>query len=191
MLLVLMKDNRPASKDRCQNIVLIGFMGTGKTTIGKIASERLGLAFVDTDDLIVEREGQPIPQIFERVGEAGFRKIETDVLRGLAGEGGKIIATGGGIITQPENIRLLQELGFVVWLAATVETIFERVSMNRDRPLLYTEDPLQTITDLLAEREAQYEAASDLRVETDNFHADEITHGIAASAEHFFSGGDA
>ena len=180
----------PAAKDRSQNIVLIGFMGTGKTTIGKIASERLGLEFIDTDDLIVEAAGDPIPAIFEQVGEGGFRKIESDVLRGLAGKGGRIIATGGGIVTQPENQSLLQQLGFVVWLSATVETIFERVSLNSDRPLLYTDDPLQTITNMLADREPLYRAAADLKVETDEFHAEEITHGIAASAEHFFSGGD-
>lgn len=186
-----MRESPPAAKDRCQNIVLIGFMGTGKTTIGKIASERLGLEFVDTDDLIVEQAGEPIPQIFERLGEDGFRELETSVLRGLAGQGGRIIATGGGIITRPENIVLLGKLGFVVWLSATVETIFERVSLNRDRPLLYTDDPLQTITEMLAAREELYREAADLTVETDDFHAEEITHGIAASAEHFFNGADA
>jgi shikimate kinase len=180
----------PSAKDRSQNIVLIGFMGTGKTTIGKIASERLGLEFADTDDLVVEQVGEPIPQIFERIGEDGFRKLETGVLRGLAGQGGKIIATGGGIVTLPENIGLLKKLGFVVWLSATVETIFARVSLNRDRPLLYTDDPLQTITDMLAEREPLYRETADLTVETDKFHSEEITHGIAASAEHFFSGGE-
>ena len=113
------------------------------------------------------------------------------MLRGLAGQGGRIIATGGGIITRPENIVLLGKLGFVVWLSATVETIFERVSLNRDRPLLYTDDPLQTITEMLAAREELYREAADLTVETDDFHAEEITHGIAASAEHFFNGADA
>ena len=165
-------------------------MGTGKTTIGKIASERLGLEFVDTDDLIVAREGEPIPEIFERLGEDGFREIETAVLRELEAEpgGGKVIATGGGIVTREENVQLLGRLGFVVWLSATVETIFERVSLNRDRPLLYTEDPLQTITDMLAARTDLYKEAADLTVETDEFHSEEITHGIAASAEHFFNG---
>ena len=177
---------------KTKNIVLIGFMGTGKTTIGKIASERLGLQFIDTDDLIIEREGEPIPKIFERLGEAGFREIETAVLRELAEdeEAGKVVATGGGIVTQAENLALLGRLGFVVWLSATVETIFERVSLNRDRPLLYTPDPMQTITDMLGEREKFYREVADLTVETDEFHSEEITHGIAASAEHFFSGKD-
>ena len=170
--------------------MLIGFMGTGKTTVGKFASERLGLEFVDTDDLIVEQAGEPIPKIFERLGEEGFRKIETEVLSGLSDRAGCVIATGGGIVTRAENVDLLRKLGFVVWLSATVETIFERVSLNRDRPLLYTDDPLQTITDMLAEREPLYREAADLSVETDEFHAEEITHGIAASAEHFFGGGD-
>ncbi|MGI9240072.1 MAG: shikimate kinase, partial [Verrucomicrobiales bacterium] len=106
-------NERPAAKDRSHNIVLIGFMGTGKTTIGKIASERLGLEFVDTDDLIVEAAGEQIPEIFERVGEGGFREIETRVLRELAGHSGKVIATGGGIVTQPVNVPLLHGLGFV------------------------------------------------------------------------------
>lgn len=181
-------DNPPDASERSQNIVLIGFMGTGKTTIGKIASERIGLEFIDTDDLIVEQAGEPIPKIFERLGETGFREIETAVLRGLAGQSGRVIATGGGIVTRPENVDLLRQLGFVVWLSATVETIFERVSQNTNRPLLYTADPLQTITDMLAEREDLYRGAADLTVETDDFHSEEITHGIAASAEHFFSG---
>ena len=170
--------------------MLIGFMGTGKTTIGRFASERLGLEFVDTDDLVVEKQGEPIPKIFEHLGEDGFREIETGVLRELSGSGGRVIATGGGIVTRAENVALLRQLGFVVWLAASVETIFERVSLNRDRPLLYTDDPLQTVTDMLAERESLYREASDLMVKTDDFHVEEITHGIAASAEHFFNGAD-
>jgi len=145
-----MQETTPAARDRCKNIVLIGFMGTGKTTIGRIASERLGLQFVDTDDLVVAQAGEPVAQIFERLGEDGFRELETAALRGLAGQDGKIIATGGGIVTRPENIGLLRQLGYVVWLFAKVETIFARVSLNRDRPLLHTDDPLQTITDMLA-----------------------------------------
>jgi shikimate kinase len=189
MLSLLMKT--PATKAPCQNIVLVGFMGTGKTTIGKIAAERLGLEFVDTDDLIVARAGEAIPKIFERVGEEGFRDLETAVLRGLVGGAGRIVATGGGIVTRPENLALLRELGFVVWLSASVATIFERVSLNRERPLLYTEDPLRTITDMLALREPIYREVADLNVETDDFHPEEITHGIAASAEHFFNDGHA
>lgn len=180
----------PAAESRCQNIVLIGFMGTGKTTIGKYASERLGLEFVDTDDLIVEQAGEPIPKIFERVGEDGFRKLEAEALQGLAGTPGRVVATGGGIVTRPENVELLRALGFVVWLSASVETIFERVSLNQDRPLLYTDDPLQTITDMLEARNPLYKRAADLTVETDEFHPEEITHGIAASAEHFFNDGE-
>jgi len=188
MLSELMKST-PDADTRCQNIVLIGFMGTGKTTIGKFASERLGLEFVDTDDLIVAEAGEPIPKIFERVREDGFRELEADALRGLAGKSGRVIATGGGIVTRPENIELLRALGFVVWLSACVETIFERVSLNQDRPLLYTDDPLQTITDMLEVRMPLYKEAADLTVETDDFHPEEITHGIAASAEHFFNDG--
>src|SRR5688572_23766995 len=98
------------------NVVLIGFMGCGKTTLGARLAQMLGLKFVDMDDCIVKKAGCPIPEIFARNGEAGFRRIESEVLDELQQREHLVIATGGGVVTVPENLPKLRSLGFVVWL---------------------------------------------------------------------------
>src|SRR4051812_17359313 len=101
---------------RGKNVVLIGLMGSGKSTIGRLVAHSLGFEFVDTDHLIIEAAHRNIPQIFASEGEEGFRQRETEALRSLDGKQGNVIATGGGIVTVPENLELLRQLGFVVWL---------------------------------------------------------------------------
>jgi shikimate kinase len=101
-----------------KNIILIGFMGTGKSTIGRNLSQTFGYPLIDTDQLIVEQQGCSIPKIFEEKSEQAFRDMETEVLKSLIKHSGHIIATGGGIIGRPENRQLLRELGYVVWLIA-------------------------------------------------------------------------
>ncbi len=172
-----------------KSIVLVGFMGCGKTTIGRALEKRLGYAFVDTDDLIVAKAGMRIPEIFERGGETLFRQLEGAVLQELSAPGAprRILSTGGGIVTRRRNRSLLREMGFVVWLQAPVDTILERTSRNRERPLLQTGNPRETIEHLLAERQPLYHAAADLEVDTSGLDADEIACGILESARYHFA----
>lgn len=156
-------------------------MGTGKTTVGKRVAASLGFDFADTDERVVALAGMPITQIFARHGEEHFRRLETEALREVLSGEGKVVATGGGIVTRPENVSLLQEGGYVVWLHASVEEIFDRVSRNRERPLLQTENPLETIKNLLAVREPLYRAAADFEVDTGPLTLDETIYGISES----------
>lgn len=171
------------------NIILIGFMGSGKTTVGRTLAEKLRFKFVDTDDEIVRRAGKPITAIFADSGEEAFRDLETATLKALASRSRSIISTGGGIILRPENRSVLKNLGFTVWLSADEDTIFERVSKNRARPLVQTEDPRKTIHDLLTARLPLYKEASHLTIDTSDLDSEEIAFGIKESALHHFSMG--
>jgi len=160
-----------------QNIVLIGFMGSGKSTIGRLIAGRLGFQFVDTDALVVQRAGCEIAEIFQRDGEAGFRDHETAALESLTHRDRCVIATGGGVIVRERNRELLRELGLVVLLHASEDAIFERVSRNSKRPLLQTENPRQTLANLLAARRPLYEAAAQW-----TFDNTSAPHRVAAEA---------
>lgn len=170
-----------------KNIILIGFMGTGKSTIGFHLSHSVGFPLLDTDKMIAEREGRSIPAIFAAEGEGYFRDLETEVLKGLRGKGGQVIATGGGIIGREENRRILRELGFVVWLVAKPEAILERTSKNANRPLLSQPNPERVIRELLAERKEFYRETAHLEIETDELNFNEVVAGIRESASYFFS----
>jgi len=157
-------------------------MGTGKTTVGRKVAKSLGFRFVDTDQMIVKRAGKPIPVIFEEDGEEAFRKIETDVLRECSEQSEQVISTGGGIVTIPQNREILSTAGYVVWLRATPESIYNRVKNNRNRPLLRTKDPLATITALLEERSNLYNGCHDLVISTDGLTLEETCYGVSESA---------
>jgi len=169
--------------------VLIGFMGCGKTTVGRKLQDLLGYPFLDTDQLIEARTGKTIPEIFARDGEAAFRDLETRVLDELAAQttARQIIATGGGIVIRPANRELLRNLGCVVWLRAPVATILQRVSRNHDRPLLQTADQRASVETLLAERMPLYQATSHLEIETHGLTCREVACGILESARYFFA----
>lgn len=171
-----------------KNLVLIGFMGSGKSTVGRELHSRLGYDLVDMDSVIERRQGRPITRIFEEDGEEYFRNLETDLLRELALDASrKIISTGGGVVGREENRELLRKLGYVVWLQAPVEVIYERTSRNRDRPLLQTEDPIGKITALLEKRTPWYAETAHLRVDTSGLDGGELATGILESARYFFS----
>ena len=138
------------------NLVLVGFMGTGKSAIGRRVAEHLGLPFVDTDDAIVAQAGCSIPEIFAREGETGFRAREHRVALEVSAQGGRVVATGGGIVLDPANLLAFRESGLLIALTARPETILERVGADTNRPLLDHPDRLQRITELLAEREGIY-----------------------------------
>ncbi len=160
-----------------QNIVLIGFMGSGKSSIGRLIARQFGFQFVDTDAVIAERAGVEIAGIFEREGEEHFRALETAALESLLLLQRCVIATGGGVVLRERNRELLRELGFVVLLTASEEVIFERVSRNTKRPLLQTADPRETVAKLLVERQPCYEAAAQWTLDTSR-----LSHGQAAAA---------
>ncbi|MGJ8698167.1 MAG: shikimate kinase [Verrucomicrobiaceae bacterium] len=170
-----------------QNIVLIGFMGTGKSTIGRELAKMLNYPLVDTDHLIEEKAGKPIPAIFADEGETAFRDRESAVLTDLLDHESSIISTGGGIIVREENRQILRQLGYVVWLVAKPSEILERTSRNSNRPLLNNDDPEGTITKLLDERTPHYRETAHLSIETDQLCFDEICQGIIESARYYFS----
>lgn len=141
------------------NLVLTGFMGTGKTTVGKEVAHRLGMVFVDTDELIESRFG-PISRVFAERGEDAFRAIEKDVARELGAKTGLVIATGGRMILDPDSFKALSENGRIFCLVATPEEIHHRVindETRRDRPLLQVEDARARIIELMSERQHEYD----------------------------------
>ncbi len=162
-----------------QNVVLTGFMGTGKTTVGRRLALKLEMEFVDTDELIESRHG-PIPRIFAERGEAGFRAIEREVARELGTRSGLVIATGGRMILDQESFRSLSRNGRIFSLVATPEVIYQRIIEDktpRDRPLLQVDDPRQRIVELLAERDHEY--ARFQQVPTDDADPGQIADEIA------------
>lgn len=162
-------------------------MGSGKTSIGRLVSQRLGFQFIDTDAVIVERQGMQVSEMFERHGEAWFREQETSALRSLGILNRAIISTGGGIVTRPENHPILQELGFVVWLTASEDVIFERVSRNKKRPLLQTANPRETVQRLLQERHHLYESTAHFSLDTSDLSHEAAADALIAEARRRFS----
>jgi shikimate kinase len=148
-----------------RNLILAGFMGSGKTTIGRILARNLGWGFMDTDREIEARAGKRVAKIFEEQGEEAFRDMETELAGRLVEFERQVIATGGGFLLRPENRAACARAGTVVLLVATPEQIWHRVRRSRHRPLLMTEDPESRIRELLAQREAAY-AAIPIQVET-------------------------
>jgi shikimate kinase len=141
------------------NVVLTGFMGTGKTAVGRELSKMLGMDIVDIDDEIERSRKMTINDIFRNFGEACFRDIETEMIRKFSGEDNIIISTGGGAVLREENMEALRANGKVFCLKASPQTILERTSENDDRPLLRVDDPTAKIAELLAARRPFYEKA--------------------------------
>ncbi|BCX88137.1 shikimate kinase [Methylomarinovum tepidoasis] len=148
------------------NIYLVGPMGAGKTTVGRLLARELGKQFYDSDREIETRTGVDIPTIFEYEGEEGFRRRETEVLRDLVTLSDIVLATGGGIILREENRRLLQDHGFVVYLYCPVEKQLERTARDTHRPLLRTSNPKKRLAELLAVRAPLYESIADCTLNT-------------------------
>lgn len=157
------------------NIVLIGFMGCGKSTVGIKLSYRLRRIVEDTDKLIEKKAGKSISDIFAEEGEPCFRQMETECLKELLGsKDEKILATGGGLPMRKENHALLKQLGCVIYLRISPECVYERLKNDTSRPLLQCEDPLAKIRTLLAQRAPIYEEAADLVVDVDGKDMEEI-----------------
>ncbi len=165
------------------NVVLIGMMGSGKTTVGRAVADQAGMDFVDLDEMVEDRAGMGIPDIFAQSGEGRFRELETEALRELVAAHHTVLATGGGIVTRAENRRLLRELGKVFWLDAPAETLLSRIGDDENRPMLRGGDPLKRIEALLAERREFYGEASDIHLDTSELQPDEIAERIVADIE--------
>jgi shikimate kinase len=158
--------NRADREGRGRNLCLIGFMGSGKSAVGRALTEKLGWACLETDELVAAEFGMPITQIFQRRGEARFREAESAILRELPATEQALIVTGGGIVLRAENVKRLRALGMVVWLKADLAILQKRLAGAQERPLLQTPDPAAAIAELLAQRVKFYEAAADLAVDS-------------------------
>ena len=160
-----------------RNIVLTGFMGTGKSTVGPMLAERLGFRFVDTDEVIERRHG-PIPEIFATYGEAGFREAEAVLAMELADDDGLVISTGGGMLMHPTNVRVLSSSGDIYCLTASVGTIVQRLRGDGavTRPLLAGDDPAERVRSLLEERRERYAAFE--QIDTDRWTPAEVVERI-------------
>lgn len=163
-----MTDNLKLDK----NLMLIGFMGTGKTTVSSALRKITGLEEVDMDKYIVEREGMSIPEIFEKFGEKVFREKETEALKEIQKTKGKIVSCGGGVVLKDENIEIMKEGGIVLLLTASPEVIFDRVKDNTNRPILNADMSLDHVKRLLEARRERYELAADVLIDTD--HSDRV-----------------
>lgn len=150
-----------------RNIILIGPMGSGKSTIGNIIARRLHREFEDSDHFIEERTGVDIARIFDVEGEQGFRDRESNALRELLEANGRVIATGGGSILREENRQLLKQKGFIIFLDTSVNQQMHRLRRDKKRPLLQTDNPRERLEALLAERRPIYLDLADLAVKTD------------------------
>ena len=174
-----MSDPTPSLKQRLggRSLYLVGMMGSGKTSTGRPLAEQLGYGFVDADAVIEQAAGCTIPEIFERDGEAGFRDLENQVLNAISQRHSLVVATGGGVVTQPENWGLLHS-GIVIWLDVVPEQLMERLRADSTiRPLLQSKDPAAALDALLAERRPLY-AEADLTVVINEETPAEVADGI-------------
>lgn len=165
------------------NVMLVGFMGTGKTTVGRIVAERLHKTFVDMDHVIEERAGKKISEIFAQEGEPHFRALERALVQELAGQENLVVAAGGGVVLNPQNIGDFSKTGHVICLKASHETILRRVLKSSHRPLLEEGDKRQKIIDLLNARQPLYDAIP-LSVNTACLSAREVADDVCRLIEH-------
>ncbi len=161
-----------------KNIFLIGPMGVGKSTIGRQLAKLLQMEFADTDHEIQRRTGVDIPTIFDFEGEEGFRRREKAVVAELTDGAGMVLATGGGVVLDPDNRRCLSGRGVVVFLSCSPEQQYNRTRQNRNRPLLQTDDPMSKLQYLMEEREPLYREIADLVVSTEKRSAGTVAKEI-------------
>lgn len=153
-------------KCRSGNLILVGMMGSGKTTMGRSLARHLGKTFVDSDEEIQKRTGVTIPHIFDIEGEAGFRQRETAAIGDLVGGENMVLATGGGAVLAERNRVLLQQNGIVIYLKASVHDLWQRTRHDRNRPLLQTGDPYAKLTELFQQRDPLYREVADIVIQS-------------------------
>lgn len=164
-------------RSKPKNIFLVGFMGAGKTTVGRILARRLGWRYCDADKVIETVAGKPVTEIFSAHGEEHFRQLESETLSNLSRKERQVVATGGGAVMREENMRAMKGGGVTVYLKAPVSVIWERIKDSKTRPLLNVDNPLQAATELLGKRITFYEAA-DVTVDTESLTPEEAAEEI-------------
>ncbi len=159
---------------------LIGMMGTGKSTVGRLAAQRIGIGFFDTDDIVEARVGETISEIWERSGEPEFRELESDAIREIVAAGNALGATGGGAVLSAPNRSLMTSSGRVVWLKASPDVALLRMPEFADRPLLSGVSGPHSYSEILDTRQPQYASIADHVVDTDEKDLDEVVEEVAA-----------
>ncbi|WP_265822031.1 shikimate kinase [Geovibrio ferrireducens] len=165
-----------------KNIYLIGFMGTGKSTVGRLLADRLGMEFCDTDAMVEKRAGKTITEIFEDLDEDAFRVMETEILKEITGKGNLVVSTGGGIVVTKGNMEIMRSAGKLITLMASPEQIFERIKDDRGRPLLNVDSPLDEIKRLIYDR-APFYINTDYIVETTELSPEDAAEEIIRFVE--------
>lgn len=165
------------------NIFLIGFMGTGKSSVSRELKKMLSMECMEMDDMIVERQGMPISEIFEKHGEDYFRDIESGLLVELKEKNNVIVSCGGGVVVRRENIGHMKDSGTVVLLSATPQTVYERVKNNTGRPILNGNMNVEYINELMEKRREKYEKAADIVIVTDGKSTKEVCREIVDALE--------
>lgn len=165
------------------NIFLIGFMGTGKSTISKALKRMLHMECMEMDEMIEKKQGMPIPKIFEKYGEDYFRDAESQLLLELQERKDVIVSCGGGVVVRQENIGYMKDSGKVVLLSATPETVYERVKNSTNRPILNGNMNVEYIGELMEKRREKYQAAADIVITTDGKTTEEICREICKALE--------
>ena len=175
------------SPEAPKNLVLVGFMGSGKSSVGRLAAKALGFQFTDTDQIVVDRAGRQISDIFQTDGEAAFRTLETNAIESLVHSERYVVSTGGGAVLSEYNRRLLRALGFVVCLTASEDILFERVSRTSKRPLLQTENPRATLSRLIRDRTGLYQAAAHHTLDTTHLPQTAAVEALVTAARQAFA----
>lgn len=163
-----------------KHIFLIGFMGCGKSRNGSRLAYMTGAKLMEMDQEIVNQQGMPIAEIFEKCGERYFRDLETELLKKLKDRNPMIISCGGGVVLRDENVRLMKEMGTIVLLTAEAETIYQRVRTSTARPILNGNMNLDYIRELMDKRQSKYEAAADVTIATDGKQSEDVCKEIMA-----------
>lgn len=156
----------PAMENMAGNIILVGLMGAGKTTLGRLLAQHLQYPFFDSDITICERTGVSVPTIFEMEGEAGFRLRESAVIKELCQQRRIVLATGGGAVLNPDNCRVMRENGLVIYLHTQPEILFKRTCRDKNRPLLQVDNPLQRLQELYQVRDYLYRQTAHMVIDT-------------------------
>lgn len=160
-----------------KNIVLVGLMGAGKTSVGRLLAEKFGLDFIDIDEFIEINSKMSVSEIFSKYGEGWFRELEKDAIIVISKKNGSVVSTGGGALENEENLKNFQKNGTLIYLKTSPQILFERVKKQNNRPLLQNENPLETLKILLKKRENNYLKA-DIIIETDKKTKEEIVKEI-------------
>jgi shikimate kinase len=167
------------------NLILVGMMGSGKTTMGRTLAKHLGRVFVDSDEEIQKRTGVTIPHIFDVEGEPGFRARETAVLADLVKRENMVLATGGGAVLEEQNRKLLQQCGIVVYLRTNVHDLWHRTRHDKNRPLLQTGDPYGKLMELYQQRDPLYQQVADIVIQSGKQSVHGLMLHLAGEIENF------